>query len=239
MTDALKTIKVIAFNDEKRLFKMWQKKFEAAAKSRGYRKILDGTIKVPPDSQKPSANKPEEKVLMQVRDLNEKAYSDLILSCEGEISFAIVDEAVTDDLPDGDARLAWINLEKKFMPKTSSTIVELKKMWAASQLKNARKDPDKWIQKLEIVRARLKKMNHTITDDDVLIHIVNNLPKEYDELVERLEEKIGADQDELTIDELRTKLNAKFRRLQLRSGRRKITLSDYDTDNSQTMIARR
>jgi len=44
---------------------------------------------------------------------NEKAYTDLVLSMEGEVCFSYVDGAESIELPSGDATLAWKRLNSK------------------------------------------------------------------------------------------------------------------------------
>jgi hypothetical protein len=57
-------------------------------------------------------------------ELNIQAYTDLILSCQEEISFGIIDESISETFPDGDARLAWKNLCDKFEPNTCAAKVQ-------------------------------------------------------------------------------------------------------------------
>ena len=47
----------------------------------------------------------------------------------------------------------------------------------------------------------------------MLIHILNNLPNDYVNIVELLEGKIGADSDPLTMIDLRHELNSKYQRI--------------------------
>ena len=53
---------------------------------------------------------------------NDNGMTELILSISDEISFGIVDGAVTEDLPDGDLRLAWERLCNEFEPRTTSRL---------------------------------------------------------------------------------------------------------------------
>ena len=56
-------------------------------------------------------------------------------------------------------------------------------------------------------------MKHIISEEDMLIHILNNLPNEYVNIVELLERKIGADSDPLTLIDLRDELTVKYQRI--------------------------
>ena len=58
----------------------------------------------------------------------------MISVCSGEIGFAIVDESVTKDLPDGDA------LQRKFEPDTSADKVKPKREFNSNKLSSWNKD---------------------------------------------------------------------------------------------------
>ena len=53
-------------------------------------------------------------------------------------------------------------------------------------------------------------MNHTISDEDLMIHILNNVPEEYNNLVEMLEDQLGNTTNPLTLEHLRERLRAKY-----------------------------
>ena len=74
------------------------------------------------------------------------------MSMEDDTCFGLVEEACTDDLPEGDAYLAWTNLKNKFEPKTGATKVLLKQQFNNCRLEDASKDPDQWISTLERLR---------------------------------------------------------------------------------------
>ena len=78
------------------------------------------------------------------------------------------------------------------------------------------------------MRKRLKDMNHNISEDDMLIHILNNLPNDYINIVELLERKIGVDSDSLTLIDLRDELTTKYQRI-LKA--RKVKEEDLNEDN--------
>jgi hypothetical protein len=67
------------------------------------------------------------------------------------------------------------NLCNKHEPKTSSNKVKLKLEFNQCQLTDAKTDPESWIANLESMQIRLGKMNVNISDDDMIIHIINNL----------------------------------------------------------------
>ena len=71
---------------------------------------------------------------LKLHKANQQAYCKLMLLCQGTISFAIVEKLVTDDLPTGDANLAWKKLEKKFNPQTSANKLKFKRQFTNSSL---------------------------------------------------------------------------------------------------------
>ena len=48
------------------------------------------------------------------------------MACEDNVMFGIIEEATSDEFPDGNAKLAWTNLYKKFEPNTGGRKVRLK-----------------------------------------------------------------------------------------------------------------
>ena len=214
----MKSIKIVEFNDKESEYRMWARKFMSVATTRGYRDVLLGKTVVPPQDEVLDESAPSDKIKLKGRKENDKAYNDLILACSGEIGFAIVDESVTKDLPDGDAELAWRELQRRFEPDTSADKVKLKREFNASKLSSWNKDPEVWISKLEVIRKRLKKMSNEISDEDMMIHILNNLPEEYDTVVEAMERKLDDLVDPLTLRNLKNELMLKYKRIKKNKG---------------------
>jgi len=78
------------------------------------------------------------------------------------------------------------------------------------KLRDASEDPDVWMSQLEDLRGRLKDMNAPISDNNFYVHILNNLPPEYEVQVSKLEERFGSTTNPLTIQDLRNELNLKY-----------------------------
>ena len=176
MADSIRSIRVLDFDGTRNKFRMWSMKFLAAAHQRGYRDVITGVVTVPPSGESIDISTEDGKKLHKAREYNYKAYSDLVLSCSGEICFEIVAGAVTPDLQEGDARLAWRKLKEKYMPTTSANKVNLAAQFANSKLTSWKSNPDLWISKLEILRARLASCNQVIDETGLIIHILNNVP---------------------------------------------------------------
>ena len=197
-----KAIRVISFSGKKDDWRKWSRKFLAMSVKRGYKDVLQGKLEV------------EGIMNEKEQEKNGHAYNDLMLSMNEDVSFGIVDEAVTTKLPEGDCALAWRKLEAKYDSQTNSSKVKLMNQLNKSRLKDSQDDPDHWVSELEVIRTRLKKMNVQIEDDYFMIHILNNLPQEYDQVVDSLEDRIDAKLDPLTLEILREKLSSKYEKLQ-------------------------
>jgi len=44
-------------------------------------------------------------------------------------------------------------------------------------LKSSREDLDVWLMNLESIQMKLAKMSYTILDEQLMIHVLNNLPE--------------------------------------------------------------
>ena len=150
MSDTKETsLKYLPFSGKKGDWRMWSGKFLARARKKGYKNVLLGKEKVPQHDASLDPTNPDEKKLLDARVANENAYDDLIVSMEEKVSYGKGAEAVTDELTDGDAALAWTALTKKFKPKTVATKAELLLEFMSMKLEDWTKDPDEWIDDVE------------------------------------------------------------------------------------------
>ena len=191
----MKTIRIIPFSGKEEDWNRWSKTFLATATVKGYKDVL---IPIDPDEDASI-------------DDNVLAYNDLILSCQEDISFGIIDESVSTTFPNGDARVAWKNLRARFEPNTGAAKVQLKQEFHQHKLTNADEDPDPWITSLELKRRRLKTLGATMDDDDMILHILNSLPKEYETVVELCEEDLTRGNINLTT--VKERIRSRYKRL--------------------------
>ena len=99
-----KAIHVIVFKDSKDDYRVWSKHFLSAATVKGYKEISTGKkIKIPKYTKLLTNTDKKE---MRLRKANNFAYCDLVLACQGDIGFDLVDEAVTANLQENNANLA-------------------------------------------------------------------------------------------------------------------------------------
>jgi len=145
---------------------------------------------------------------MPTAEINLKAYNDLLLSCQDNVTFEIVEEATSEMFKEGDARVVWKILKKKFKATTGAAKVQLKLEFQQMTLEEG-EDPDEWINKLQLVRRRLRVFGTDISEDDLILHILNNLPKTSETTEEICEDDLT--RGVLTFETLRERLRAKFR----------------------------
>jgi gag-polypeptide of LTR copia-type/Zinc knuckle len=103
-------------------------------------------------------------------------------------------------------------LNSKFEPKTKASLIQLKKQLLDCKLTSPSQDPDEWIQTLEGLQRKLLTLGHEVSDMDIVIHILQNLPKEYDTTTELLEYDL--ENNFASLDRVKEKLRARFDKLQ-------------------------
>ena len=151
-------------------------------------------------------------------DLSETAYVEMILAIEGstshaQVAFILVRTSKTDNYPDGSANIAWTKLVRKFEAKTKPSLLKLKKIFLASKLNRKTDDPDYWITMLDDIRVKIKDINNKgIDDDDFIGKIILSVSKEYEFIVNQIEEeKISS--GGITLEDVREKLSFKYEKL--------------------------
>ena len=129
-------------------------------------------------------------------------------------------------MADGNAREAWKKLTDKYQPDRAPNRVELKQEFTSKKLKDSSQDPDEWITKLEELRADLARMKSNISNEDFFIHILNNLPAEYDMEIKLLEDKLANATTPLTLQTIRDELNLKYMRMKKRENSDNVNNND-------------
>jgi len=196
--EAEKTFKLVPFSGKKEDWHKWSKKFLARAEIKNYINVLLGDNDVPPAGEEIDEETEEGALQMKAMKANQLAYGKLILCCEDDVSFGVVDAACTVTLPRGSAAKAWRDLSAKFEPRTVAAKVSLKREFKNCILNDPTMDPNEWVSNLERIRQLLIPLNSPISDEDLIIHILNNFPKEYENMVEKMEAEIEV----LTVEEL-------------------------------------
>ena len=96
------------------------------------------------------------------------------MSTEG-ISFTIVENAVSEELPSGDLKKAWERLERRWNPKTREDKVEVYTKFLNYKLENTRQRPMDWIALLEKKLSELMNTGHIMSDETFITHLLNSL----------------------------------------------------------------
>jgi hypothetical protein len=212
MSDKEKYIKIISFSGKKEDWEIWESKFSARARKKGYKDVLTRKMAVPKDSET-NLNARQKKA----REMNDEAYADLMLAMDteessGKVAFRIVRSAKNNDYAKGSAALAWEKLTKKYAPTTAPSRVKLSKMFYQAKLKEGQ-DPEEYITYLEDLRDHLDECGYKMNDEQFMVQVLNSLTKEYETQVDRLEQKLGINLDPLDIESLREQLSLKYERL--------------------------
>ena len=206
------SICIVPFSGKHFDWTVWREKFMTRAGCKGYKEILTGAATAPANSVTIDVTTPKGKAQKALRDANETAYEALVLLIDGEtavgrVAFNIVRECKTSKLADGDGWLAWKRLCNKYEPKSAPSRLALKSEFNNKVLKNANQDPDVWLTELEDLRMQLMNAGSKMLEDELLEHVLNNLPKEYEVVVSKLEDRLGNSVNGLTIEDVRNELN--------------------------------
>ena len=118
----------------------------------------------------------EKKEKLKARKANKIGYRDLIISTEG-ISFTIMENAVSEELPSGDLKKSWERLERRWNPKTREDKVEVYTKFLNNKLENTRQRPMDWIAFLEKKRSELMNTGHIMSDETFITHLLSSLPQ--------------------------------------------------------------
>ncbi len=118
--------------------------------------------------------------------MNIQVYNDLILNCHKDTIFdivnesistnllGIVDESISTNFLDGDAKLAWKNLQDEFEPSGGAAKVQLKQESQQLKLSSVEEDPNILNNQLELKHHRLKNLGAVIDDAEMILHILNH-----------------------------------------------------------------
>ena len=106
---------LLRFSGKQADWRMWSQKFKARARIKKYLQIMTGVVKaplplIPGTIESQDETKERLKKIQEWEYGNNVGYSELLSSVFDEISFCIVDEAKTEEQPDGDLHMAWKGL---------------------------------------------------------------------------------------------------------------------------------
>ena len=201
---------------------------------KGYRKLLlckkkiDNFDVVPKESdysaalaKDANARSSDDDKLIELGKLNQKGFTELILSINtesdrGKIAFRLVKNSKSSDYPEGNCKVAWDRLVAKYAPKSLPSLLKYKKKFENSKLDSAEKDTEDWISELEGLTVDIESIDASsaISDRDLMVKILNNLPSEYDVILDGLESRLNKSGDDaLTLEDIREKLGTRYARI--------------------------
>jgi hypothetical protein len=102
------------------------------------------------------------------------------------------------------------------------------KIFYSAQLKK-KVDPDIFITHLEDVQTRMEIMGSKMTDEQFMMHILNNLTSDYMMDISKLKDRIGSKDNPLDIEDMREALSLTFERMN--DG------ANNDSDEEETALA--
>ena len=207
--------KFVYFSGKKKDWITWEEKHLAKSKRYGYKDLLMGKLTIPKSTEILDSVTDADRI--KIKDLNEDAYSDLVLSIDtttsaGKVAFSYVRGTKSPDYEDGNAAIAFKRLTNKYAPKTAPSLAKINREFYQAKLKK-QVDPDFFITKLESLRTMMGEMDSHITDKQFIMHVMNNLNKDYENTVENLEKLIDDQNHPLTIEKMREDLSLKHERL--------------------------
>ena len=180
---------------------MWAEKYLACAKKKGFKDVLmekavtskdDAELE---DEANDSADvKKNKKKLREMKEMNELAYDDLIMSMDGtksggKVAFNIIKNTKTEEYPDGNASIAWQKLKKKYAPMSAPNLLKVYREFYGAKYKK-HWDLEVFITNMEDLRSKMENMGHKMEDKQFMIHILNVLPKAYKTQVGALEKSL-------------------------------------------------
>jgi gag-polypeptide of LTR copia-type len=114
--------------------------------------------------------------------------------------------------PDCNAASAWERLKKMYEPVAAPTLVKLEKQFRDHSLKKGQ-DLKIWITELEDLCVRLETMDFSISENQLMIHILNKLTTDYKLQLAMMERRIGNSERPLTLEDIKRDLSLHFERL--------------------------
>ena len=153
---------------------------------------------------------------MKIFNRATRAFDELILSIDhstpsGRVAFSLVESSCGGDHPNGNVKIAWQSLSKRFEPQTITELTNLEQKLYRSDLTSCEKDPDVCFAQLENWRTRIRALNEksAISDHVMTMHILSHLPNKYENTIENAMDNVST----LGLGGLQDKKHAKYSRI--------------------------
>ena len=117
-------------------------KFLSCAKSRGFKDVLTGTTTIPKASDTLDENNANDKPKIQARKMYKIAMEELLFSVSDPVSHGALKCSHTKDIPDGDSRKAWKEMQSRFETNMNQAKLELRHHFHACKMEDEEEDPN-------------------------------------------------------------------------------------------------
>jgi len=231
-------IRVIVFNGEPEEWNYWEEKFLARGGKKGFKDVLTGVLQATNDSKTLDLMSAvgKEKNLVKKQNTFGIWRVDFVHWYEqgqGEDCIPDCEEQQNYWEEGGDVALVWKWLKEKYAPKIAPRKVKLMQEFQKMTLKSSGEDPDVWLTNLESIQMKLAETSYTISDKQLMIHIMNNLPKEYNIQVSKLESQLNDQNNSLMVNNIQTELTLRYVRIKNKNG----STNDKECGTEQAVAA--
>jgi hypothetical protein len=134
----------------------WAARFMSYAHSKGFSDILYGykNMKIP--SKNEALDKQKDAADIVLWKMNGLAMSALHSACRDHVSFNAINNSTSEDVSQGDAHQAWLNLHTILKSTSSAQKYDLEFQFNQCSLIRDTKNPDEWFAELDCIRLQLK-----------------------------------------------------------------------------------
>jgi hypothetical protein len=162
--------------------------------------ILMGRLEIPTEEELLDPDVAGGQVKIRTNDMNALTYS---TNSGGRVaSIDMIERSKTVKYPDGNAKVVCKGLKRKYMLKMAPSLTKVRKLFYLAKLKK-KVDPYICIGYLEDLRVQMAEMGSSMTDQQFMMHVMNNNTEEYDNQVNKMiEKKTRHEDDPLDIKEL-------------------------------------
>lgn len=207
-------LKSLYFEGDQKDYKKWSDRLLHYCNTKQCRNVLiQDQPTMPDESTVLDATVDTDKPLILLRTANALACSILSMVLKDDTGHEQLESSMSSKLPSGDARQAWINLERIYNPKTDIDLYNLRQKFTRSEFISEGTSPDIWFTELNIIRRQLiMYFGVSITDDDFIQHVVYNLkPKIYQTALQMIKRET-ADKNETspTLEEIKAEIRGIF-----------------------------
>jgi hypothetical protein len=141
----------------------------------------------------------------------------------GQIAIHLIMSSKSENWPNGNFAQAWMNLKRKYKPRTVAEVTRVKRNYVNATMKKGQ-DPDSFIDYLEQIRIQMRELEMPVTDDEFIVDLMSKLSNEYENVIDKINNCIDSG-DNINIETIRD-MNNKIPY----QGRKQFQREDEDSD---------